>query len=217
MKIYHAIFCYGPHNHLLHDQCQIVDAVLGAKPVKRTIFYGRGTATATGSERPTEAVVHVVLATENYENLPLKTYGLLKHALQDSSWDRLLKTDVNSKLGWLDADAVENNHLVGYCQWRQDGKRKIAKNYHSNRVSQPLLAEDWLGVEPFSWIGGPAYTISRELAQFVVDKGVWWARSWPYEDIMVSAAADEFGYPAVAGIGYYSDQDNFSCLHRNKP
>ena len=34
-------------------------------------------------------------------------------------------------------------------------------------------------------------------------------------DLAASFAADEMGSPASGGIGYYSDQDKFSKLHRN--
>lgn len=210
MKLFHAIFSYGPHHSLLPEQCRVVDGVLGFSPVRRVVYVGTDTEVPEGIES------FVVGARETYENLPLKTYGLLQHALQDPGWDRLLKTDVNSRLGWFDAATVEGNHLVGYCQWRDPNRRRIARSYHSNRGTERLLAENWAGEEPASWIGGPAYAISRELAQFIIAKGVWAARAWPYEDIMVSAAADEFGAPAVAGIGYFSDQDGFACLHRNR-
>jgi hypothetical protein len=210
MKLFHAIFCYGPHNHLLDSQCKTVDDVIGFPPVRRVVYYGQGTEVVRcGLE------THVVGARESYENLPLKTYGLILHALTDPNWDVLLKTDVNSMLGYFNAELVESHDLVGYCGHRKD-TRSIALGYHTDRVSEPLLREHWKGPEPSSWIGGPAYTMSRRLASFVISKGVWWARSWPYEDIMVSCAADELGSPAVGGIGYYSDADNFCELHRNK-
>ena len=209
MKLFHAIFCYGPHNHLLAKQCETVDKVIGFLPVRRVVYYGQGTEIVRcGLE------THVVGARECYENLPLKTYGLILHALKDAEWDVLLKTDTNSMIGHFDAAKVAENDLVGYCGRRQE-RRTIALGYHSTRVSESILKENWKGEEPATWIGGPAYTMSRRLAEFVVKKGSWWARGWPYEDIMVSAAADEMGSPAVGGIGYYSDADNFCELHRN--
>ena len=210
MNVFHAIFCYGPHNHLLQKQCQLVRDLLGFQPVRQVVYYGQHTDVARcGIE------THVVGVRECYENLPLKTYGLILHALQDNQWDVLLKTDVNSKIGYFDANRVAKQDLTGYCGRRNPDKRQIMLNYHKNRVSESLFQEDWKGTEPSSWVGGPAYTISRRLAEYIASKGAWWARSWPYEDIMVSFAADEMGSPASGGIGYYSDQDKFSKLHRN--
>lgn len=215
MNIFHGIFCYGPHNSMVRDQCDAVDAVIECTPAHRFVYYGTETVLPTEDQCHPE-YVHVLQMRECYENLPLKTFGMLKHALTFRNWDRLLKTDVNSRIGAFDAKAAVIQDLIGYCAYRENGRKTISRNYHAGRCADKILDDPWMDDEPFSWIGGPAYMLSRRLAAYIVSKGAWWARSWPYEDIMVSAAADEIGHPAAPGIGYYSDQDNFSCLHLSR-
>lgn len=166
-------------------------------PMERWFYYGVDPQNGLPTCNHTYWVVD---ALELYENLPVKTYGLLKHALTRPDWTHLLKTDVNSYPYGVDWEAVKQHDMVGYWSDRPPGR-----NGHLRRVRQGILNESYTGPLPGQWCGGPAYIISRRLAEKVVERGVWYARGCAYEDVMVSVIANESGMPPQPGLGYFTD------------
>lgn len=195
MQLFHAIVVCKRDEHLIPWHVEQV-ARLGI-PMVRWCYYG----TPLDGLPPTcREQYHVVPALELYENLPVKTYCLLRHALTIPGWTHLLKTDVNSYPTSLDVSALERANMIGYRCSTFPGRVG-----HITKVSQKALAEPYRGDLPQVWCGGPAYAISRLLALKVVQRGVWYARGWPYEDVMVSMIATMEGMPPETGIGYQSD------------
>ena len=209
MRLFHAVFCYGSHNHLLESHCRHVDEILGFQPVRQVAYYGQGTPVVKcGIE------TRVLGFRECWEHLPLKTYGLIRHALEDPDWDVLLKTDANAIVASIDLTRLEEHDLIGHCHLNAntDGTEGGC-TYHYSHVSQPILREPFVSRRIYGTVGGPAYAMNRRLAQFIADKGVWAACTRISEDRMVSEAADEMGSPAAPGIGYYSDENGYTELH----
>jgi hypothetical protein len=206
MQIYNGIFCCTRDNdfvvpHIAH----MADLQV---PMTHCLYYGMG-------QVPVEGVPHHVCEIHDlYENLTMKTYCMLKHALQHP-WDRFIKTDVNSYVTMLDWDTVASYDLVGYlvlAAGSSVGPYQIpAASGHYlplNKLAQPALAEEYLGPSAKWWVGGPAYVISRRLAEEIVKRGIWYTRSFAAEDVLVSVVAEQCGWPAVAGLGYFSDRRN---------
>ena len=199
MLLHHAIIVCHRDEHLIPEHVRHVDALLDGRGIARSrcCYFAESEdwIPDTGG-----VPFHIVQFLEMYENLPLKTYGMMQHALTIPGWTHLLKADVNSHPTAFDTDAIENNHLVGYYT---DTTGYCAN--HAGRVEQLGLAEPFMGPMPTVWCGGPAYVVSRLLATKIVSLGAWAARAWPYEDQMVSHIAAENGWPAVPGIGYWTD------------
>ena len=193
MNLYHAIFCCNRDSHYLASHVANVDALL--RPTHRCVYYG---IPLDGKEPCCDIPYHVVDALDIYENLPVKTWCLLKHALQRKDWDVLLKTDANTLIADIDLELVSAHSIVGYV-----AKATSVRLYHTHIVHQRALSNPYDGPLPTGlWVGGPAYTISRQLAEMVVAKGVWYARGHAYEDQMVSLVAEENGFVAQQGIHY---------------
>jgi len=189
MRIYHGIICCARDEALIPAHVANVDCFLS--PVHRCAYFGDG-------PKPTYDIpVHQVGARESYENLPVKTFCMLEHALRHTDWFGLLKTDVNASLDEIDLDACRRHHLVGYVA-DVPGYR----TGHLERVAEQALDKPYDGPLARQWVGGPAYYVSRRLAALVVARGVWYARGHAYEDHMVSLVAEENGIVPVQGIRY---------------
>lgn len=204
MRIYNGIFCCERDNHHVSEHIASLKEL--AVPMVHCLYYGMG-------QKVVEDVPHHVVGVhELYENLPMKTYCMLEHALRTADWDRFLKTDVNSKVLSVDWQMVEEHDLVGYlalqpgCRaGKEEHPRLWARILPPNKISQPALVEPYLGHLSEWWVGGPAYVLSRRLAQRIVDRGIWAARAYAAEDMMVCSVAMQNGIRPVAGVGYFTD------------
>ncbi len=204
MKLYHAIIVCSRDAelvdwHMKHAQPALES--IGQADCPRCLYYG--IPLVGPAVEPFDCSgygTHVVPFLDIYENLPLKTYGMLQHALTIPEWTHLLKADVNSYPTYLDPDAIQKHHLVGFYTRTHPGRTG-----HMGKVYQAGLSEPYMGTTPEKWCGGPAYVLSRLLATKIVDRGAWYARRWPWEDVMVSQIADECGWTAKPGVGYWTD------------
>ncbi len=206
MHFFHGIIVCKKDEHLIEWHIEQVDKLLeclGAT-CTRFLYYGID---LDGAEPDTGGRPYwIVPFFDTYENLPLKTYGMVWHALTIPGWTHLLKTDVNSYPSVIKPEIVRTHHLAGYRTTTAAGITA-----HDGRVRQAGLNEPYMGPHEFPevWCGGPAYIMSRLLAMKLGEKGAWWARSWPYEDVMVSALAVENGWPAAGGVGYWTDGNEY--------
>jgi len=196
LEVYSAIICCERDEHLVQRHIDHLRNDVSGAIEQQCVYYGRS---LTEREQPYASPSFVVGALDIYENLPLKTYCMLEHALR-SNWDVLLKTDVNAAITSIDWAPIVASDLCGFVCDHVGGRRA-----HAAKVTQACLAEPYSGPLPGRWIGGPAYTVSRRLAKLVVARGVWFARSHVYEDQMVSLVAEEHGIIAEQAI-MYEDQ-----------
>jgi len=216
MKLYHAIIAcerdIGLADWHVANASRALEAI-GQKDCQRCLYFGippDGRDRLQTEHDMSHATVdtHVVPFLDTYENLPLKTYGMLQHALTLPGWTHVLKADVNSYPSRLDAMAIVQHHLTGFYANTPPGR-----DNHVPKVLQRGLGEAYPGDLPNEWVGGPAYVISRLLVMQVVDRGAWYARGWPWEDVMVSKVAEECGCPARPGVGYWTDGNEWHNEH----
>lgn len=193
MQIYNGIFCCERDNGHIQAHLENLDSL--GRPMQHCLYYGMGQEVAEGVPS------YVVGIRDSYENLPLKTYCMFRHAL-DFEWDVFLKTDVNARVAKILWDAVEKSDLSGYvAHWR------VRPGIPVSKINQPALAEVCRLEMPKDWVGGPAYALSRRMVRAVVVKGIWWCRQWPMEDAMVSRVAAEVGVVPQPAIHYMADGD----------
>ncbi len=192
MIIYHAIICHERDVHYLDEHIVSVNRV--SNPMERCVYFG---ASLSGDPPKCHLPHHVVGAFDLYENLPLKTFCLLEHALAAANWDVLLKTDANTEVLEIDWQLASRYELTGHI-----GEIQSSRIYHANKVCQSALSEGYSGPLPSRWVGGPAYCLNRQLARLIVARGIWYARGHAYEDQMVSLVAEESGFVAQQGIRY---------------
>ena len=198
MKLYHAIICCPRDVRWVPWHVKHVDSRLSEKLVHRCVYFGQP---LDGQPPQCSEAHHVVGALDTYENLPVKTYCLMEHALEKKDWDVLLKTDCNAEIKSVDWDKCGRYELTGFVS-TLSGVRLC----HAGRVFESALNESYGGTLPRRWVGGPAYAVSRRLAKLIVARGVWYARSHAYEDQMISLVAEEHGIPAEQAI-VYGDAD----------
>ena len=211
MRLYHGIFVCNRDTELaashIDDTNRVCRQTGGPEPEWVSCFYGRQ------CNAPLD-LPHVALGFDDYyENLPMKTYAMLRHALKVEGWDRFLKTDANSRLTYVNWGAVSERDLVGFT-----GRARLASGESiprssgrllpPDKVTQPACREEYRGPLCEIWCGGPAYILSRRLAEIIVSYGIWHARSFAAEDGMVSTIAYQHGMGAFPGIGYFSDGRN---------
>lgn len=205
--LYNAVFVYEPDNKYVQRHKTHIRSVWNDPDhFKQVFYYGL-------NQHPMgDCDWHVLGHYDNYESLALKTYGLMKHALEsDFPWQRLLKTDVNTELFNVNWEAVFEHDFCGYVMPPgPGGESTLSGNHHFWRVSQPIMAQPYNGPKPLYWVGGPAYTVSRRLAQMVVDRGPWAARGHAAEDWMVSMIAQDNNIRPQPGVGYFSEGKGFT-------
>lgn len=197
VKLYNAIVLCKRDEHLIPWHLEQSNKL--QIPMQHCLYYGMDVK-GQAPTPPAGIDYHVVEMLDLYEHLPLKTYGLMKHALTIPGWTHILKTDVNSYPTRIDLDAVAKTHMAGY---RALHKARPDCVIHS--IMQPALREPYKGELPSIWCGGPAYTVSRELVTKIVERGIWYAAGWPAEDLMVAKVAEELGWTPQTGVGYWSD------------
>jgi hypothetical protein len=147
---------------------------------------------------------HVVPVEDTYANLPVKTFCMLRHALTFPDWDIFLKTDVNTRLLAVDWNCLYKYDLIGYMRLNPDGTSLLpTRRLGDGQVNDPVYTDRYNGPMPVRWVGGPAYALTRRLAQAVVDQGIWFARSWPWEDLMVSYVCETRGWDIGEGVSYW--------------
>ena len=199
MNLFHAVIVCPRDGNLARWHVEHVDDL--KLPIGHRYFYCGIPTQGEACKLDGNYQVYEIPFLELYENLPLKTYGLMKHALTFPEWTHLLKTDINSYPAFADLKMVEQHHLVGY----RGISKPAGRTNHFPKVHQQGLTEPHLGPLPDCWVGGPAYIASRTLAEKIVARGPWYARGWPYEDVMVSQIALEHGWPAQPGVSYWTD------------
>ena len=195
MQLYNAVIVCKRDENLIPWHVEHVDA-LGI-PMQRCFYYGME---LDGWRPAAQSNVHVVPFWDVYENLPLKTYGAVKHALTIPGWTHLLKSDVNSYPSFIDLAKLETHNMLGYRSIIRAGD-----SHHSTKVFEPGMAEPYKRHMPTVWCGGCAYVISRLLAMKIAERGAWYARGWAYEDVMVSQIATEEGWVPETGVGYWTE------------
>lgn len=203
MKLYNGIIIYDRDNHLAQTHLKSL-AKLG-KQMEHCFYYGM-------DSHPAEGITYCVVdIEERYENLPMKTYCMFKHALK-FEWDRFLKTDANAKVHSVKWDIVKRTDLTGFLAVTPESRiggptLPVFGGRVLNRklIHQPALGEPYLGPQSEYWVGGPAYIVSRRLAEAVVQRGIWAARAFAAEDMMVSTVAMQHSMTIEAGVGYISD------------
>ncbi len=195
LKIYHAIFCCERDVGLIDDHVRDIEN-LGV-PMDRCVYFGMA---EQRELRHGDTPVRIVGIDETYENLPVKTFCMMEHALSEGEWDVLLKTDVNAKDIRIEWPQLDRHGLVGRVS-DLPGSRVG----HCKRVSQPALTEPYDGPMPKRWVGGPAYCVSRHLARLIVAEGAWGARRYAAEDQMVSLIAERHGIVAAQGATWTND------------
>lgn len=194
IQIYHAVFCCERDEGLLKDHVREIKGF--GVPMQRCVYFG----VANREPYCPSVLYHVVGADDTYENLPVKTFCMMEHALAAGDWDVLLKTDVNAKGIEIDWPQCDRYELVGMVSDTLGSRVN-----HRHNVKQPALREPYCGPMPARWVGGPAYCVSRRLARLVVASGVWAARGFAYEDQMVSLIAEQNGIAAQQGITWTAD------------
>lgn len=197
MILYHAILTCKRDEGCLQRHVMRVDSVY--VPQFRWCYYAKDIA---GREPDCPIQHHVVDCLELYENLPVKVCGIMAHALTVDGWTHLMKADVNKWITAIDLANIEQADLAGFV-----GKQEPGRTGHVGRVSQGILNEDYRGPLPSRWCGGPAYIVSRRLAEKIVSKGAWWCRQWPWEDVMVGMIAKEYNMTVLPGLGVWDDKD----------
>ena len=193
MIVYNGIFCCERDNRFAEGHARQLDTL--GRTMRHCLYYGRQGDRVAGMNS------EALQIDENYENLPVKTMCMLKHAMQ-FNWDVFLKTDVNACVASIKWDVVEVSHLTGFVSYKPVS---IGPGKNCKSISQKALLEPCLAPTPKCWMGGPAYTLSRELAAMIVIKGAWWARQFWAEDQMVALIAEECGITPVPAIGYIAD------------
>lgn len=191
MIVYHGAFCCERDNHCVQEHIQQLDSL--RQKMSHCLYYGMESQVAVGYSTCKLGI------NENYENLPVKTVLMLQHALQ-YPWDVFLKTDINAKVASIKWDVVEKHRLTGFVSWQQPKLSPAYKQFQQTGLNGPCRVDT-----PKVWMGGPAYTLHRSLAEKVVEAGVWYARGWAYEDVMVARIAQEHGIVPVPAIGYIAD------------
>lgn len=202
MKLYSGILVCDRDNDLAKEH---VRGLAEWGEMEHCLYYGM-------DQHPVEGLqYHIVGIHELYENLPMKTYCMFKHALE-RPWTHLLKTDVNARVHSIRWDVVREADLTGFLSVSRDsrigkGVRLVSAGriLPPQSVTQPALLEEYRGPQSERWVGGPAYIVSRRLAELVVGLGIWQARAFAAEDIMVSTVAQHHGMRIEAGLGYISD------------
>lgn len=157
-----------------------------------------------------KAWVHHVRCAASRDNMPLKTYGMLRHALTVPDWTHFFKTDANVIIHSIDWETVKGSEYAGLLVGPRNVKPSGGREY-KNGEREPLLREPYLGKMPLYWCGGSGYIVSRRLAQLVVDRGAWAARGHFAEDAMVAVVAEENGIMPVAAVSY-GDHKGFTAL-----
>lgn len=151
------------------------------------------------SERSVELDAWSVHAPDLYELLPVKTYAMLQHALQDHSWSYLLKVDVDTKVNVIEvARAIDDG--VKYAG-KTIGKAEACDTaWHFGKCRYKVYEEpcsvDLFPSQQVGLAAGPAYLLHRDAAQAVVDKGVRFAMRHIFEDVMVGQALEDI-YPVA--------------------
>lgn len=213
LSVYNGIFCCERDNGYADWHIAGLKALRGPI-VSHCLYYGMG------QQHHPAFPCHEVGAYETYQNLPLKTYGMFKHALTIPGWTHLLKTDVNAEVVRIKWNVVESHDLVGFVGLTKDSRIGFVETPvlcgrmpPTEPITEPILNEPFLGILAERWVGGPAYVVSRKLAELVVSHGVWYCRGFPFEDQMVSVVALQHGIRAEAGVGYIADNER---LDENK-
>ena len=200
MKLFVAVYTCMRDRAISQHKVENLDRVGCARPYH--FYYGTGNGTPGPHENGDPTLpAHVLGCRDNYENLPLKTYGVCKHALEtDENWTHLLKTDVNRDIFLIDWDVMRDADYAGMIvPW--PGERA----YRVGDMSEPLLRAPYLGPLPPCYCGGPAYIISRTLAAMIMIKGAWAARGINAEDEWVGLVAAENGIAPIPAIRYRDD------------
>jgi len=188
MILYNAILCCDRDSRFVQSHIHHLDKL---SPMSHCVYY------AMGSTPVLSAAHHIVGCSEGFDELTTKVYGMFKHALTVPGWTHLLKTDVNTRITKVDWDVVERSELTGYV-----GYFTPPRTIPFDKFRQPILREQYYGPLPPSWVGGPAYAISRNLTERIVERGVWDSRRYMFEDIWVSLVAWQNGITPASGIGY---------------
>lgn len=201
MEIYNAICIHNAYNHFLPSHLGAL-AKLGRAVSPPCLYYGDNGQPPAGWE---DKAVRLGL-TEVYDNLALKTYAMLRHALLFDGWTHFFKTDVNSIVHTVDWEAVASSEYAGLVITPRPDGAPYGGRVYGNHLRQPILREPYLGKMAHFWCGGSGYFIGRRLAVEVVGRGAWAARGYFAEDNMVGVVAEEIGIipaPAVA-YGHHS-------------
>ena len=192
MKIHHAIFIHGKDNKLAVRHTLDVQS-LGPR-MEHYLYYGLDE-TPCLDWGPGDWRISLGVHGSR-DNMALKVYGLMKHALTIPGWTHLFKTDVNTIINKVDWEAVEKADYAGLVV------KGPAERTYKNEEREPLLREPYLGPMAKLWCGGSGYFVSRRLAQMVVDRGAWAARGHYAEDQMVAMIAEENGIVPVPAVAY---------------
>jgi len=205
MKLYVAVYTCKRDEHLSLHKAETLDLIGCTRPYY--FYYGMDEPTPPPClcENP-QLPTTVLECVEEYENFPVKTYGLCKHALEtDDTWTHLLKTDVNRTIFYIDWEKASEADFAGMVLPWEGGREYRFAEFH-----EPILREPYLGPLSKQYCGGPAYIISRRLAKLIVERGVWAARSMKSEDMYVGLVAEQNGIVPVPAIRYYEDGGTIS-------
>lgn len=186
MIVYNGILCCDRDNHLALSHIAQLDTL--GHPMSHCLYYGMGSTPIDGIPH------HTVGLLELYDNVSLKTYCAMKHALTLPEWNVFFKTDVTSYVAWVKWDLAEIHDLVAFVSpIGHSGQTPLVRDYAKHRYTQQAFAEPWAGKPPKRLIGGTAYTVSRRLVEWIVERGIWYVAGQKAEDVMVSKVAEEHG------------------------
>lgn len=199
MILYNGIYIHSMHNATLNSHLRSLAAT--GRSMRQCLYYGMGETVAaewTGA-------FHHVGCHGTRDNMALKTYGMMKHALEsDPCWTHLLKTDVLCQITCIKFDLLEQSDFGGHAVAPDNEDNDWRRRVYKNEEREPLLREPWRGKLPAHWCSGTAYAVSRRLAEWIVQRGAWAARGWFAEDLMVAAIAEEHGLHPVPCISFRS-------------
>jgi hypothetical protein len=179
-------------NHLVDNHVQNLDSF--GEPLSHCVYNAIG-----AEEEKFNIQSYVVQCQEAYVDLPLKLYGILKHALE-YDWERLLKTDVNVTVVKIDWHRIFASELAGVVVYSRPRLSDVSDHFYP-----PLLRDASYMSYPIQWVAGSAYSVSRHLAQLIVARGPWEARRYYAEDVYVSQVAKQHGIMPVPAIAYVGD------------
>jgi hypothetical protein len=197
MKVHNAIYIREADNVCLVPHLQSL-AALG-RPIDPWLYYGLGDKPPVPDSAFPFGWVELGCV-PGRDNMGLKTFGLMQHALALPGWSYLFKTDCNVQVTKVAWDKVAGADYAGCVVTGRAGRE------YKNEDREPLLREPYRGTMAHKWCGGSGYIVSRRLAQLVVHRGAWWCRGHYAEDQMVAIIAEEAGIKPVPAVQYHDGE-----------